>query len=113
MSAIDDEITRFYDHMVGLSWDIDDYSKWMREYEKLRDKYPAWVTRDGRKIKIRDITDEHLANLIPFVERKDPNNETRWAELLRQEQQYRRLCKKVAEMGAELANMREVSEMCF
>lgn len=113
MSAIDDEIQRFYDRMVSLSWGIENYSKWMREYEKYRDEYPAWVTRDGREIKIRDLSDKHLANLIPFVERTDPKNETRWAELLKQEQKYRNFSKKVAEMEAELAKMREVSEMCL
>lgn len=113
MSAIDDEIGRFFDHMAGLSWDIEDYSKWMRDYEANRYKYPAWVTKDGRSIPIHELTDEHLANLIPFVERKDPNNETRWAELLKQEQQYRRLSKKVARMKSELKEMRNVSEMCL
>lgn len=113
MSAIDCEISRFFDYMASLSWDIEDYSKWMREYEANRYKYPAWVTKDGRSIPIHELTDEHLANLIPFVERKDPNNETRWVELLKQEQQYRRLSKKVPEMKAELAHMRNVSEMCL
>lgn len=113
MSAIDIEITRFYDHMACLSWDIEDYSKWMRSYEANRYKYPAWVTNDGREIKVYDLTDEHLANLIPFVERKDPKNETRWIELLCQEQQYRRLSKKVVRMKQELEKMRYVSEMCL
>ncbi len=67
MSAIDDEIGRFFDHMAGLSWDIEDYSKWMHDYEANRYKYPAWVTKDGRSIPVHELTDEHLANLIPFV----------------------------------------------
>lgn len=113
MSCIDEEIVRFFDHMASLSWGIDDYEQWMADYEKNRYKYPDWVTKNGRHIPISKLDDKHLANLIPFVQRKDPKNETRWADLLKHEQLYRELLVKVPKMRADLKNMREISEQCL
>jgi hypothetical protein len=111
MSAIDDQ--HFYNHMTSLSWDLDDYTEWMASYESQRDGYPDWVTKDRQHIKVRDITNSHLENLIHFVYRKDPDNETHWIDVLKAEKRYRELKKKVPQMKAELAHMREVSDLCL
>jgi len=113
MSFIDEEIGRFYDHKVPVAWSIDEYEEWMRSYEKNRYKYPDWVTKDGQHIPIYRLEDSHLANLISFVQRKDPKNETRWADLLKHEQLYRTLLAKVKVLRSELAEMEMVSEMCL
>ena len=113
MSAIDDQITNFYNHMTSLSWELDNYTKWMASYESQRNKYPDWVTKDGQHIKVRDIMDSHLENLIPFVSKKDPDNETHWLDVLKAEKRYRELTKKLPQMKVELAHMREVSDLCL
>lgn len=32
----------------------------------------TWTTKDGRRIPIREMTDQHLKNAIRFLERNDP-----------------------------------------
>lgn len=113
MSAIDNEIARFCDSMACLRWDIEDYEKWMRDYEGKRQTYPAWVTRDGTHIWIYEIEDSHLDNLIPFVQRRDPENKTHWVDVFRAEKRYRQLKKELPRMKGELANMEYVSDMCL
>ena len=113
MSCIDDQITDFFNHMASVRWDLEDSEKWLRDYEKNRYGYPDWVTENGVHIKIYELTDSHLANLIPFVEREDPENKTKWIDLLRAEKRYRELIKKIQKMKEKLANMEHVSNVCL
>ena len=110
MSAIDDEISRFLGSMACLRWDIEDYEKWMADYESKRPNYPAWETRGGRHIWIYEIEDSHLDNLIPFIKRKDPENKTHWLDLFKTEQRYRELKKKLPSLKDELQNMEETAD---
>ena len=47
------------------------------QYRKLN-----WVTKDGQKILIQDMSDTHITNSINFLKRKLPNNQTDWLEEL-------------------------------
>lgn len=113
MSATDNEIARFCDSMTCLRWDIEDYEKWMADYESKRQNYPAWETKDGQHIWVYEIEDSHLDNLIPFVQRKDPENKTHWVDVFRAEKRYRRLKKELPSMKAELMNMEMVADECL
>lgn len=113
MSAIDNEIDRFYGRMVRMRRRIDDFSKRMKDYEKKRMSFPAWVTKDGIHIQVYEIEDSHLCRLISFVQRKDPNNKTNWVEVFKAER-WCRICKfNMPIWKAELARMEEVSDMCL
>ena len=113
MSQIDDDIQRFYDSMVILRWDMEDNKKWIEKYLSFRDEYPDWITKEGQHIKLKDLTDSHLNNLIPFVKRKDPDNKTNWIKILEQEKTYRGLKIKLNKSQEELAYMEEVEENVF
>ena len=113
MSAIELEIARFCDSMACLRWNIEDYEKWMKDYESKRPNYPSWETKDGTHIWIYEIEDSHLDNLIPFIKSKDPENKTHWLDVFQAEKRYRELTKKLPYMKDELAHMEYVSDMCL
>lgn len=113
MSAVDDMIAGSCDSMTCLRWDIEDYQKWMADYESNRNNYPAWVTKDGQHIWVYELEDSHLENLIPFVQRKDPENKTHWIDVFRAEKRYRELKAKLPAMKSELQHMEYVSDMCL
>lgn len=113
MSAIDDEITKFYDEMMSLRMNIHDCEKWMAEYREKRLNYPSWVTNDGRLIMVEEIEDSHLDNLIPFIKRTDPSNDTHWLDVFNAEKRYRQLKDKLSSMKAELMRMEYVEEQCL
>ena len=111
MSAIDDEIQSFFDKIASISWCINDYKRWMKEYEKQRDNYPNWITKNGEHIKIQNIENTHLDNLIKFMGKKDPENA--WTFAFKYEKKYRELKKKIPEMENEYKEMRRISEIVF
>lgn len=113
MSAIDKEIASFYAEVASLKIEIDDCKKWIADYENKRANYPAWVTKDGQHIWVYEIDEDHLDNLIPFVQRKDPENKTRWVDVFKAEQKYRRLKNELPYMRAELLNMESVVNKCL
>lgn len=39
-------------------------------YSKKYKNRQVWKDKEGRKYKLRDITDQHLLNIIPFLEKK-------------------------------------------
>lgn len=47
------------------------------QYRKLK-----WVTKDGQKILIQNMSDTHITNSINFLKRKLTNNPTDWLEEL-------------------------------
>ena len=102
---------RFFGRIASLRWDIENVETWMADYESKRPNYPAWETKDGRHIWIYEIEDSHLDNLIPFVQRKDPENQTHWVDVFRAEKKYRQLAKELPRMKEELANMEFVLDM--
>lgn len=101
MAQLDYDEQRFYDHRINIRWTIEDYEEWCKEYLEQRKSYPMWKTKEGRELKIQDITDNHLENLIPFVLKKDPKNQTHWIDVFRAERNYRQLCKEIKDLKAE------------
>ena len=47
----------------------------------------TWVTRDGRKIKLKDMTDQHIKNCMKMVGEDDPWYSHFAKELKRREEQ--------------------------
>lgn len=113
MSAIDDEICDFFNKKATLDWELRDAMNWITEYESFRYEYPDWINKDGIHMKIYDITDSHLTNLIAFVSRNDNENKTHWVDVFEQERKYRILKKRISEIKAELDKMEEVIDKCF
>ena len=105
------EIDRFLGRVARLRDEITRNKEWMRDYESVRDGYPEWVTRDGERIKVKDITDEHLDRLVPFLERRDP--QTSWIKVFKDEKTYRDVRKKTEVMRDELSEMYDVMYECL
>ena len=113
MSATDNLISDFYDTMCGYRWKISDREEWVRKYEEARRDYPEWETRDGRKMRVEDIGDTHLENLIPFIKRRDPENKTHWVDAFECEKRYRKIKSELPKMRKELREMERFESMCL
>lgn len=105
MAQLDYDEQRFYDHIIAIRCAIEDYEAWCKKYLEQREFYPTWKTKEGRELKIQDITDSHLENLIPFVLKRDPNNQTHWFDAFKREKYYRQLCKEIKDLKAEYKYM--------
>ena len=57
------------------------------------------------------MTDSHLSNTITFVEKKDP--EAIWLQILKQEQTYRKLLKKISSLKEELYVLEGICDKVF
>ena len=108
---MDLEIDRFFGNIASLRMDLNDYEKWCKDYESFRYKYPQWKMKDGKGINLYDMEDNHLANTIRLVEKKDP--ESTWLKVLKQEETYRKLKKKIFELKLSLERMEEISDKVF
>ncbi len=106
-------IAGFLDSMVDLRWNIEDYQKWMADYESKRTNYPAWETKDGKHVWIYEMEDSHLDNLIPFMRKKDPENKTHWIDVFSAEKKYRELKEKLPSMKMELMEMEMIADECL
>lgn len=81
----------FYTRVVNVRHQIDSYEKFITEYTSKRDKYPSWITRDRQVIKIQDITDSHLNNLINYLK----YSESPWYDIFICEKKYRNILKEL------------------
>lgn len=54
---------------------------------------PIWICRDGRRIKVGQMTDSHLANAIAKIERSRTGWRREWLGRLKLEQVIRSLPK--------------------
>lgn len=85
--------------------ELTELEQWKRNYESKRDKYPEWVTKTGQKIKVRDLTDSHIENLLKFIPKKDPNNETKWLDVIKCEKQYRNINNEIVSKKNEINHL--------
>lgn len=113
MSAVDDMIAGFCDKLASLRWSIEDAERWMKNYESWRQYFPVWETKDGQQMKVSEIDDTHLDNLIPFIEKRDPKNVTNWVDVFKAEKRYRELKKLMPSKKAELHEMEEAADRCL
>lgn len=109
----DYEEEQFFSRLANLRCEISRAVQWKKDYEKNRDNYPSWVTKDGEEIKVRDLKDSHLDNLLKFVPKRDPNNETKWVDILKSEKRYRTFDSYLDEKEAELSYYEEVMEQVY
>lgn len=105
------EIDGFFGEIASLRMDLSDYEKWCKNYESFRYKYPQWKMKNGKGINLYDMEDNHLANTIRLVEKKDPENT--WLKVLKQEETYRKLKKEIFELKLSLERMEEISDKVF
>lgn len=87
----------FFSEVAETHLELDELTHWKEHYESKRDKYPPWITSSGQQIKVKDITNSHLENLLKFVKKKDPNNETKWYSVFKAEKFYRKIDARLAE----------------
>lgn len=111
MSTIDNQIGEFYDRLFYLRLSIEDYSEWINHYENIRKNYPSWKTKEGKQIKIEDIDNNHLNNLIALLTDKEPNST--WLKAFKQEQNCREVKEKLNKLKQELSEMEEISDICL
>ena len=53
----------------------------------------TWATEDNTLIPIRDLTDEHLRNIIEMLQSREPRNMTpEWLAVLTSERKRRKTC---------------------
>lgn len=74
MAAIDYEIDQMFNKMASLSWELEYSKEWARVYEHRRYSYPDWITKRGEHIKIYNIKDSHLNNLISYLTKRKSND---------------------------------------
>jgi hypothetical protein len=87
----------FFGEVAEAHLELDELTRWKEHYESKRDKYPPWITSSGQRIKVNDIEDSHLDNLLKFVKKKDPNNETKWYDAFKAEKFYREIGTRINE----------------
>ena len=85
--------------------ELDELRQWKQKYESHRDKYPPWVTKAGEQIKVKDLTDSHIEALIDFIPTKDPNNKTKWINVIKSEKQYRTINAKISRLEEEIRQL--------
>ena len=113
MASIDFEIDSFYNEMAALRLEINSIDYSMKEFEKNRRQYPQWRMKDGRFIKISDISDEHLNNLICFIKRKGQGNDRKWLWLFENELNYRKNKAIKEDLLKTLEEYEEVENNCL
>lgn len=85
--------------------ELTELKQWKHKYERNRDKYPPWVTKAGEQIKVKNLTDSHIEALLNFIPKKDPNNETRWIDIIKSEKQYRTIGMKIFRLEEEIKQL--------
>ena len=98
----------FFSRVSSICQDLYEYKKWIDDYVSKREKYPEWVTRDGKHILVKDVDDNHLENLLNFL----PES-TVWHRVFECEKQYRYLSKKVKELEREDAYNQQVINLIY
>ena len=77
--------------------------EWRAKWASHRQEFPDWITREGKKIPITQLTDDHLDNIIIFLKRKKDEVKVveTWLKILQNERHYRDTTSLEAELQAE------------
>lgn len=100
-------LDNFYGSMSSLLFEIETYEKFIREFEKYRSI--KWKTKVGKEIKISDLTNSHLDNIINFINNKSPE----WIKILNYEKQYRKYKKKLPSLIEEYNYYQDIMYNCL
>lgn len=87
---------------------IHNIEEWMASYEQARKSYPMWITKQGKHIKIENISQNHLNNLLSFVE-----PDSGWFEAFKQESTYRKLKVQLEQLKKELEEFEHTIEQVY
>lgn len=104
---------QFFNHVANIELELDEKITFKEKYEANRDKYPDWVTKDGTHIKVRDLTNSHLDNLLKFIPKKDPNNETKWINVIKCEIAYRSINQEIQALKEERDRLDMIIDTVF
>ena len=96
----------FFSEATNIRERIYESKRWINDYLYKRKSYPEWVTRDGVSIKVEDITDQHLNNLINFLPKRNI-----WYQVFICEKKYRELNKKMPELEKANAKCEQIIDL--
>lgn len=67
--------------------EYDEHLKLIDEMPIVSFAYPEyiWITKDGKKINVRDMTDSHLANAIKMLQKQSAEPAMKWITILSNE----------------------------
>ena len=99
----------FFNHAANVREEAFDTEKWINDYFSKRKDYPKWRTRDGQEIKVEDVTDSHLENLLRFLKDKDET----WYQVFTCEKRYRELVKKLPRLKKENKECEKIIDLVF
>jgi hypothetical protein len=100
-------LDKFCGDIGSLLFKIDDYERFIREFEKYRSI--KWKTRVRKEIKISDLTNSHLDNIINFINNKSPE----WIKIFNYEKQYREYKKELPSLIEEYNYYQDIMHNCL
>lgn len=61
---------------LGMEFSVESEINYMVRYCQIQRqaKSRVWITKDGKKINVSDMTDQHLINTTKFIERNNVND---------------------------------------
>lgn len=87
---------------------IHNITRWMDRYESARNTYPMWITRDGKHIKVENLSQNHLNNLLSFVPADNG-----WHHIFECEAEYRKLKVQLEQLKKELEEFESMIEQVY
>lgn len=111
MSAGEEAVDKYVSLVFSQRERIATKEKCIKAYEKQRNVFPKWITKNGKEICVAEIDNQHLCNLIEYVRRKDPESE--WLKVFRAEKRNRELAVEIRSMKKELEEMEDFLCLCL
>lgn len=99
---------QFFGHVADVRMRIDSKETWIKDYTSKRESYPCWTTRDGQQIKVENVTDSHLENLLNFLPEKNV-----WHRIFECEKLYRKFKKEISELKKESKHLDDIINKVF